>query len=47
LRRLARQQFHQTTSELVFTGRLACVDGLTARKTAIAERLSRLAQDER
>ena len=43
---LARQQFEETASELVFADLVASVDGLTARKTAIAERLSRLAQDE-
>jgi transposase len=43
---LSRQQFQQTASELVFADLLASVDGLTARKAAIAERLSRLAQDE-
>jgi transposase len=43
---LARQQFQETASELVFADLLASVDGLTARKTAIAERLSRLAEDE-
>ena len=43
---LSRQQFQETASELVFADLLASVDGLTARKAAIAERLSRLAQDE-
>jgi transposase len=43
---LARQQFQETASELVFADLIASVDGLTARKTAIAERLSRLAEDE-
>jgi transposase len=33
-------------SELVFADLIASVDGLTGRKTAIAERLSRLAEDE-
>jgi transposase len=43
---LAAQQFQETASELVFADLIASVDGLSARKTAIAERLSRLAQDE-
>jgi transposase len=43
---LARQQFGQAASELVFADLLASVDGLSERKAAIAERLSRLAQDE-
>jgi transposase len=43
---LARQQFNEPASELVFADLLAAVDGLTGRKAAIAERLSRLAQDE-
>jgi len=43
---LAAQQFDETASELVFADLIASVDGLSARKTAIAERLSRLAEDE-
>ena len=43
---LSRQQFAEPASELVFADLLASVDGLTGRKAAIAERLSRLAQDE-
>jgi transposase len=43
---LSRQQFQETVSELVFADLLASVDGLSARKAQIAERLSRLAQDE-
>ncbi len=43
---LAAQQFQETASELVFADLIASVDGLSARKAAIAERLSRLAQDE-
>jgi transposase len=43
---LAAQQFAETASELVFADLIASVDGLAARKAAIAERLSRLAQDE-
>ena len=43
---LARQQFEEAVSELVFADLIAATDGLTARKAAIAERLSRLAQDE-
>ena len=43
---LARQQFEEATSELVFADLVARVDGLSARKTALAERISRLATDE-
>jgi transposase len=43
---LARQQFEESVSDLVFADLIAATDGLTVRKTAIAERLSRLAQDE-
>lgn len=43
---LARQQFDEAASELAFTDLIAAVDGVSARKAAIAERLSRLAQDE-
>jgi len=43
---LARQQFDQPGSELAFADAVAAVDGLTARKAALAERLSRLALDE-
>jgi transposase len=43
---LSAQQFDQTASELVFADLLASVDGLSARKAAIAERLSRLAEDD-
>lgn len=43
---LSRQQFDELASELAFADAMAAVDGLTARKTAIAERLSRLATDE-
>jgi transposase len=43
---LARQQFDQTASELTFADLIAAVDGLSARKTALAERLSRLATNE-
>ena len=43
---LARQQFEEAVSELVFADLIAATDGLTARKAQIAERLSRLAQDE-
>ncbi len=42
---LSRQRFQETTSELVFADLIASVDGLSARKAAIAQRLSRLAQD--
>lgn len=44
---LARQQFEQPPSELTYAHLLAAVDGLTARKQALAERLSRLATDGR
>ena len=43
---LARQQFEESVSDLVFADLIAAVDGLTARKAQIAERLSRLAQEE-
>ena len=43
---LSAQQFDEAASELVFADAIAAVDGLTARKAQIAERLSRLAQDE-
>jgi transposase len=42
---LSRQQFDQTASELTFAELLAAVDGLSARKAALAERLSRLATE--
>lgn len=44
---LSRQQFEQPASELAFADLLAAVDGISARKAVIAERLSRLALDER
>lgn len=44
---LARQQFEQPPTEFAFADALACVDGLSARKAAIAEGLSQLALDER
>jgi transposase len=43
---LSRQQFEQAASELTFADLLAAVDGLSARKAAIAERLSHLALEE-
>lgn len=43
---LSRQEFPEPASELVFADLIAATDGLSARKAAIAERLSRLAQDE-
>ena len=43
---LAHQQFEQAVSDLVFADLIAATDGMTARKAAIAERLSCLAQDE-
>jgi transposase len=44
---LSRQQFDEPASELAFADAIAAVDGLSARKAAIAERLSSLALDER
>jgi len=43
---LSRQQFQESASELVFADLVAATDGLTARKAALAQRLSRLALDE-
>ncbi len=43
---LSAQQFAHTASELTFADLLAATDGLTARKAALAERISRLALDE-
>lgn len=40
---LSRQVFAQPVSELAFADLLAAVDGLSARKTALSERISRLA----
>ena len=42
---LARQAFADPVSDLAFADLLAAVDGLTARKAALAERISRLAVD--
>jgi transposase len=42
---LARQQFDHVESELAFGDYLATVDAAAARKAALAERLSRLAQE--
>jgi transposase len=42
---LAGQQFRDPISELTYVDLLAAVDGLTARKVALAERISRLATD--
>jgi transposase len=44
---IARQQFDEPASELVFADLVAAVDGLTARKAAIALGLSDVATDER
>ena len=44
---LAGQSFEHAPTELAFVDRLAAVDGLLARKDALDERLSRLAEDER
>ena len=46
-RGLARQRFEQAPTELAFADLVAAVDGLTARKAALDERLARLAVDER
>jgi transposase len=43
---LGRQQFDELASELAFADAMAAVDGLSARKSALAERLSRLSADE-
>jgi transposase len=42
---LARQQFEQEISAFVFADLVARADGLTARKTMLGERVSRLAVD--
>jgi transposase len=42
---LSRQQFRENASELAFADLVAHVDGLTARKAALAERLSTVALD--
>lgn len=44
---LGRQTFDHAETELAFVDRLACVDGLVARRKALDERLGRLATDER
>jgi transposase len=44
---LGRQQFDQAATELAFIDALADVDGLSSRKDALVERLSRIARDER
>lgn len=44
---LGRQRFAEAPAELAFVDLVAAVDGLAARKQALEERLSRLAQDER
>jgi transposase len=44
---LARQQFSEPASELTYANLIAQVDGLTARKQALAQRLSQVATDER
>ena len=43
---LSRQQFDEAASELTFADLVAAVDGLTARKAAIAGRLSGLALEQ-
>ena len=44
---LARQQFTEPAAELAFADLVAAVDGLTARKAVLDERLARIAQDPR
>ena len=44
---LGAQRFEEAPTELAFIDLLAAVDGMVARKDALDERLSRLAQDER
>jgi transposase len=44
---LGRQQFDQAATELAFIDLLAAVDGLTCRRVALDERLSRIAEDDR
>lgn len=44
---LGRQQFAQPATELAYLDALACVDAISARKAALAQRLSELALDER
>jgi transposase len=44
---LASQRFQFESTELAFVDLMAAVDGLLARRKALDERLSRLAQDER
>lgn len=44
---LSQQQFDEPASRLVFADLIASIDGLTARKQAIALALSQLATDER
>ncbi len=44
---LARQSFEHEPAELAFVDQLAALDGLSARREALDERLSRLALDER
>ena len=44
---IARQQFPEAASDLVFADLVAAVDGLSACKAQIARRLSELATDER
>ena len=44
---LSQQAFEHEATELAFIDQLAAVDGLCARREALDERLSRLAQDER
>jgi transposase len=43
---LARQSFPEALSDLAFADLLAAADGLTARKAALAERISRLALED-
>src|SRR5207253_11418448 len=42
---LEQQRFEEAATELAYLDALAAVDGLAARKTALDERLSRLARE--
>ena len=42
---LAAQQFREPMSEFTWADLIACVDGLTARKKTLAERIGELATD--
>ncbi len=44
---LSRQQLPEPMSELTYADLVACVDGLSARKKALAERISQLTTEQR